>query len=132
MTLIKEADEICTEVSHLPECRGRKYGRELRDRVLEWMERARLDGMNLFEMSRALGIDPKRLDTWRREAAALAATTVPDPEIPRGTAETAMIPVSVRGDDMLPWGPSIAFSVPGGSHRGLALDQALGLLRLFA
>ena len=38
----------------------------------------------------------------------------------------------MRDDELLPFGPMIAFSAPGGYRiEGLTLDQAIGLLRLF-
>jgi len=41
------------------------------------------------------------------------------------------VPVAVR-DDLLPFGPTLSFSAPGGyTIGGLTLDQAIGLLRLF-
>jgi hypothetical protein len=36
-------------------------------------------------------------------------------------------------DELLPFGPMISFTAPGGyTVGGLTLDQAIGLLRLFA
>ncbi len=85
----QEADEIHTDVSGLRKGRGRKYSQDLLDRVLDWMECATDDGMNLFEISRAIGIAPRRLDSWRRRAYERAATTVPEATVPRGSSTRA-------------------------------------------
>lgn len=133
MTLSKEADEIRDVVSRLRKGPGRKYSGSLRKRVLDWMRQAEAEaGMDFAECARALGISMQRLDAWRAEEQRMATTTVPAPEIPRGNATTAMVPVVIHSDDGMPWGPGITFSAPGGYRlEGLTLDQAIGLLRLF-
>jgi len=132
MTLSKEANEIRSEVESLRKGPGRKYSKVLRERVLDWTKRALADGKSEVECALALGIPFQRLDAWHQEERRIAATVVPAPVIPRPTESTALIPVAVR-DDGFPWGPSISFSVPGGYRiEGLTLEQAIGLLRLFA
>jgi hypothetical protein len=131
MTLSKEANEIRSEVQSLRKGRGRKYTKQLRERVLSWIERAIDEGMREVEWMQELGIPLQRLLKWREEEQRIAATIVPEPVIPRGTESTALVPVAIRNDDF-PFGPTISFSAPGGYRiEGLTLDQAIGLLRLF-
>jgi hypothetical protein len=133
MTLSKEAIEIRSEVQALRKGPGRKYTKALRERALSWIKRAVEDGMRMeCDWQEALGIPLPRLIAWRDEERRIAATVVPRPVIPHGTETTALVPIALRDDD-LPFGPMIAFSVPGGYRiEGLTLDQAIGLLRLFA
>lgn len=131
MTLGKEANEIRSEVQSLRKGPGRKYTKALRERVLSWMTRALADGMSDVDCMEALGIPLQRLIRWRDEERVIAATIVPEPIVPRPTESTALVPVAIR-DELLPFGPMIAFSAPGGYRiEGLTLDQAIGLLRLF-
>jgi hypothetical protein len=131
MTLSKEANEIRSEVEALRRGPGRKYSKALRARVLCWLKRAAAEG--LYEPDwLQLGIPIQRLVAWRDEERRIAATVVPDPVIPRPTESTALVPVAMR-DELLPFGPMISFTAPGGyTVGGLTLDQAIGLLRLFA
>lgn len=131
MTLTKEANEIRSEVQSLRKGPGRKYSKALRERVLSWLKRAEAEG--LFERDwLQLGIPLQRLVAWRDEERRIAATVVPEPVIPRPSETTTLVPVALRDDDLLPFGPMISFSAPGGyTIGGLTLDQAIGLLRLF-
>ena len=131
MTLSKEANEIRGEVESLRKGPGRKYTKALRERVLSWLKRAKAEGMCEADWVQ-LGIPLQRLFAWLDEERRIAATIVPEPVIPRPTESTALVPVAIRGDELLPFGPMIAFSAPGGYRiEGLTLDQAIGLLRLF-
>jgi hypothetical protein len=131
MTLTREANEIRSEVEALRKGPGRKYSKALRERVLAWLKRADAEG--LYEPDwLQLGIPIQRLAAWRDEERRIAATVVPDPVIPRPSESTALVPVAMR-DELLPFGPMISFTAPGGyAIGGLTLDQAIGLLRLFA
>ena len=131
MTLTKEPNEIRSEVQSLRKGPGRKYSKALRERVLSWLKRAEAEG--LFERDwLQLGIPLQRLVAWRDEERRIAATVVPEPVIPRPSETTTLVPVALRDDDLLPFGPMISFSAPGGyTIGGLTLDQAIGLLRLF-
>ena len=132
MTLRQEASEIRSEVQALRKGPGRKYTKAFRERVLSWIRRAVEDGMWECDWMEALGIPLPKLIAWRDEERRTAATVVPAPVIPRATELTAFVPIAIRDDDM-PFGPTIAFSVPGGYRiEGLTLEQAIGLLRLFA
>jgi hypothetical protein len=131
MTLSKEASEIRSEVQGLRKGPGRKYTKALRERVLSWIKRAVEDGMRMeCDWQEALGIPLTRLSAWRDDERRIAATVVPRPVVPRATELTALVPIAIDND--MPFGPMIAFSVPGGYRiEGLTLDQAIGLLRLF-
>lgn len=132
MTVNEEAKQIHAEVAALKPGRGRKYTKALRGRVLAWMKRAREDGMFEIEASTAIGVPLTRIEGWRRAERERAATYVPEELAPKGTDETALVPVCMR-DELLPFGPMISFSTPSGYRvEGLSLDQALGLLRAFA
>jgi hypothetical protein len=130
MTLTEEANEIRSEVEALRKGPGRKYSKALRERVLSWLKRA--DDEGLYEADwLQLGIPLPRLMAWREEKR-IAATVVPEPVIPRPTESTSLVPVAMRESELLPFGPMISFSAPGGyTISGLTLDQAIGLLRLF-
>ena len=131
MTLNEEAKQIHAEVVALSPGRGRKYTKELRDRVLTYMERAVEKGLFETEASKLCGVPLTRIDAWRKAERHLAETYVPPPVAPRATSETALVPVMVRDD--FPFGPMISFATPSGYRvEGLTLDQALGLLRAFA
>jgi hypothetical protein len=131
MTLTEEANEIRSEVEALRKGPGRKYSKALRERVLSWLKRA--DDEGLYEADwLQLGIPLPRLMAWREEEKRIAATVVPEPVIPRPTESTSLVPVAMRESELLPFGPMISFSAPGGyTISGLTLDQAFGLLRLF-
>lgn len=132
MKLSKEANEIRNEVQSLRKGPGRKYTKAFRARVLAWIKCAEEEGMREVEWMESLGIPLQRLCAWRDEERRIAATVVPEPVVQRATESTALVPVSVR-DEEWPFGPTISFSVPGGYRiEGLTLDQAIGLLRLFA
>jgi hypothetical protein len=131
MTFNEEAKQIYAEVAALRPGRGRKYTKQLRERVLDWMRRAREEGLFEIEASKRIGVPLTRIEDWRAADREKANTLVPMPIVPRATDETALVPVYVR--DESPFGPSIAFSTPSGYRvDGLSLDQALGLLRAFA
>src|SRR5262245_32326016 len=122
MTLSKEANEIRSVVQSLRKGPGRKYSKTLKARVLAWMERALDEDWREVECMEAIGIPLQRLLKWREEAQRIAATVVPAPVIPRPTDSTALVPVAIRGDDSLPFGPGISFSAPGGYRiEGLTL-----------
>src|SRR5688572_22629579 len=106
MTQSKEASEIRSEVASLRKGPGRKYTKELRERVLAWFERALASGTREVECQEALGIPLQRLLKWREEALREAATVVPLPAVPRGTDSPAMMRVDIH--DQLPFGPLIA------------------------
>jgi hypothetical protein len=62
MTLSKEANEIRSEVQSLRKGRGRKYTKQLRERVLSWIEWAIDEGMREVEWMQELGIPLQRLE----------------------------------------------------------------------
>ncbi len=131
MSLSREASEIRSEVQSLRQGPGRKYSRALRERVLAWLKRAEAEG--LYEPDwLQLGIPLQRLIAWRDEERRNSATVVPAPVVPRPTESTALVPVAVHDSELLPFGPGLSFSAPGGyTIGGLTLEQAIGLLRLF-
>jgi len=117
MTLSKEANEIRSEVQSLRKGPGRKYSKALRQRVVSWLKRALDEGMLETQCMEALGMPLQRLIAWRDEEQRIAAFVVPEPVIPRQTETTALVPVAMRDDELLPFGPMIAFSAPGGDPR---------------
>ena len=131
MTFNEEAKQIHAEVAALKPGRGRKYTKQLRERVLDWMRRAREEGLFEIEASKQIGVPLTRIEGWRAADREKANSIVPLPIVPRATSETALVPVCIR--DESPFGPMISFSTPSGYRvEGLSLDQALGLLRAFA
>jgi hypothetical protein len=131
MELNEEAKQLRAEVSALNPGRGRKYPKAFRERVLRWMERSQEEDLLQSEAVTAIGVSPVRIEAWRVAERHLMETYVPPPIAPRATANTALVPVTIR--DEFPFGPMISFSTPSGYRvEGLTLDQALGLLRAFA
>ncbi|CAN5903427.1 hypothetical protein BH11MYX2_BH11MYX2_28300 [soil metagenome] len=56
MTFNEEAKQINAEVAALRPGRGRKYTKQLRGRVLDWMRRAREEGLFELEASKRIGV----------------------------------------------------------------------------
>jgi hypothetical protein len=131
MTFNEEAKQIHAEVAALKPGRDRKYTKQLRERVLDWMQQARDEGLFEIEASRRIGVPLTRIEGWRAADRERANTIVPVLSAPRATSETALVPVCIC--DESPFGPSLCFWTPSGYRiEGLSFDQALGLLRAFA
>ena len=96
MTLNEEAKQIRAEVSALNPGRGRKYPKAFRERVLRWMERAQEEGLLQSEAVTAIGVSPVRIEAWRVAERHLMETYVPPPIAPRATANTALVPITIR------------------------------------
>ena len=126
-----QIDTVEGDHPDVPEAPWLRPPRKPRERVLSWLKRADAEGL-LERDWLQLGSPPQRLIAWRDEERRIAATVVPEPVIPRPTESTALVPVAVRDAELLPFGPMISFSAPGGDTiGGLTMDQAIGLLRLF-
>src|SRR5262245_44357429 len=107
MTVSEEAKEIRSEVARLKPKRGRKYKQVFRRRVVDWYARALDSGMLAGDCVQATGLSLVVIEKWRDAERMLAATVVPKPTVPRATESTALVPVTIRGDE-LPFGPTIS------------------------
>lgn len=119
MTISDEGRKLRAEILRLgSDHRSRRYPPELRNQILEWVERARLAGYRESECGNELGVTTKRFATWRAKQHA--------------SSSKALVRVKLRNE--LPYEPSmLAFVAPNG-HRieGLSLQQATALLREFS
>jgi len=130
MTLLDEAKQIRNDVLHLREGAGRRFGAKLRGQILDWVARAEESGMKLPEACRAVGVMTQRINDWRRGRPRDRPTSR-SAQKPSGDA-LAMVPVTVREATRAEVG-RITFGMPSGhTISGLTLDQAIGLLRVFA
>src|SRR5688500_3942804 len=115
MGIADEASRLRVEVIRLGTATGRRYSsRNLRQRILRWVERAKRSGMSERDCSERLGIPQRQFHRWR---------------VAEGAPEQALVPVEVASDESRNEG-SIAFVSPNGYRiEGLTIGQAIVLLR---
>lgn len=117
MTLADEGNRLRLEILRLGDSTSRRYPPEIRGRILDWVERAKLGGMSKTECSDLLGVPMQRVAAWR-------AQLEPMPK--------ALVPVEVRQEAETP-ARSLSFVAPSG-HRieGVSISEAVSLLRAFS
>lgn len=118
MTIIDEGQRLRMEIVRLgSDHRARRYPRELRRRILGWVERAIQTGLRERQCADQLGLSTRRLAVWRKQ-------------IEAGDTK-ALVRVAVRDESTAD--VTVAFVTPTG-HRieGLTLEQAKALLLEFS
>lgn len=123
MTLSEEGNRLRLEIVRLGEPSKRKFPDELRKRILDWVSRSKVEGMNESECGDVLDIPRQRFTVWRGPTRRAAR--------PKPADVTALVPVEIR-EEPKPFGP-LSFVAPSG-HRveGLTIGEAIALLRAFA
>ena len=118
MTLAEEGNRLRLEILRLGDPRKRQYPEELRAKILDWVERSKLDGTNEDSCAETLDVPRQRFSSWRSWRRSVRT-------------QKALVPVEIR-DEGKPFGP-LAFVAPSG-HRieGLTIGEAIALLRAFA
>ncbi len=116
MTLAEEGNRLRLEILRLGDSTSRRYPPEVRVRILDWVDRAKREGMSRTECSDVLGVPMQRLAAWRAEI----------PPMPK-----ALVPVEVREE--MATACALSFVAPSG-HRieGLSIAEAVALLRAFS
>lgn len=115
-----------SEVAKLRPDKRRRYGVELRRRILDWVSRAGAIGVPELECSKAIGVKTWRFTLWRRIE---ARSPKPEPELAR--EPLALVPIEMPVT--LPMHSGISVVAPSGYRvEGLALDQVAALLRALA
>ena len=118
MTIADEGKQLKSEVAKLRPDKRRRYPGELRGRILDWVARAEVAGLPIYECGRMLGINTWRFQLWRQEV--------------RGLEEKqplALVPIETP----LPLASMVVVVAPSG-HRveGLSLQQVALLLQELA
>src|SRR5438132_14435574 len=67
MTIADEGKQLKSEVAKLRPDKRRRYPAELRRRILDWVARAEVEGLPIYECGRALGINTWRFQLWREK-----------------------------------------------------------------
>lgn len=126
MTIIEQGKQLRSEVAKLRPDKRRRYGVELRRRILDWVSRAGAIGVPELECSKAIGVKTWRFTLWRRIE---ARSPKPEPEL--APEPLALVPIEMPVT--LPMHSGISVVAPSGYRvEGLALDQVAALLREFA
>ena len=120
MTILEEGKQIRNEAAKLRHDRRRRYPAGLKERILDWVERAMATGMRRFECGQVLGIKSWRLKTWQQgdagmelEAETLALVPIETPSVALTAGPTVVTPSGYRVE-------------------GLAIEQIATLLRELA
>ncbi len=123
MTLADEGNRLRLEIVRLGDPRKRPYPDELRKRILDWVGRSKLEGINEGACADVLDIPRQRFTTWRGSTWRAR---------PRSAGEaTKLVPVEIR-EEAKPFGP-LSFVAPSGYRiEGLTIGEAIALLRAFA
>jgi len=120
MRLLDEGKRLRAEVAVLPRGRGRKYPRQLRHRILDWVGRALAKGLTETDCGDALGIPMHRFEMWRESDRASETASVP------AETPTELVPVEVSG---LSPGGLVLVAPSGDRVEGLTVEQAIALLK---
>lgn len=128
MTIIEQGKQLRSEVAKLRPDKRRRYGVDLRRRILDWVSRASAVGVPELECSRVIGVKPWRFKLWRRSE---ARSPKPEPEPEVAPEPLALVPIEMAVT--LPMHSGISVIAPSGYRvEGLALDQVAALLRELA
>jgi transposase-like protein len=99
MTTSEEEQQLRLEVARLRPDKRRRYGDDLRERILAWVDRSVSEGQFESDCARALGIKTWRFVSWRRRAmqrdAALESITLVQVETP--SAASGLVVVTPAG-----------------------------------
>jgi hypothetical protein len=121
MTITDEGKQLRIEVSKLRPDKRRRYGADLRGRILGWVDRAVASGMLEVDCSRLLGIKGYRFTLWRRSKERPAKVE---------RESLALVPID---SPPVPMASGLAFVTPSGYRvEGLGLDHIVALLRELA
>lgn len=120
MTITDEARQIRSAVAKLRPDKRRRYGEQLRARILGWVAQVEADGGSEAECASFLGIRCWRFRTWRQQA------TGAD----RQPAGLALVPIETPA--MLVASPLALIAPSGHRIEGLSLEQAVAALRELA
>ena len=123
MTITEEARDLRGRLVKLRPGRGKRYPPLLRQRVLDWVERAKESGLLEYDCQKLLGIPQHRFELWRQSF----RRQEPEPK--------ALVRIEV-GEKEAPTSTVIGFvsfvSPLGYRIEGLTLAQAVTLFRSFA
>lgn len=117
MKITDEARRLRSEVSKLRPDNRRRYGEELRARILDWVARVEAGGGSAIECSRFLGIKKWRFQMWRFGVAGVE----PDPD------PTSLVPIEIA-DTSAPRS-LVLISRSGYRIEGLSMEQVIVVLR---
>ena len=99
MTILEEGKQIRSEAAKLRRDRRRRYPPGLKQRIVDWVERAMATGMRRFECGQVLGIKSWRLKTWQQgddgmeiEAETLALVPIETPNVALTSGPTVVTP----------------------------------------
>lgn len=124
MRLIDEGRRLRAEVALLPKGRGRKYPRQLRHRILDWVGRSLAKGLTETDCGDALGIPMHRFEMWREQERAKEDGSAPPP------APTELVPVEVTDASKgASAGGVVLVAVSGDRVEGLSIEQVIELLK---
>jgi hypothetical protein len=130
MTIDDEGKQLRTEIAKLRPDKRRRYGATLRARILAWVDRAGVAGVDEVECARRLHVKTWRFILWRRRADLVAEREQAEQPAHGERAPLALVPVEVPA---LLTAATITLVAPSGYRiEGLALDQAAALLRELA
>jgi hypothetical protein len=132
MTIADEAATFHPEISKLRTDKARRYPAELKQRILEWANRAMTLGIDAEGCARLLGITRgSRITKWQqaankkktKAALSMAAGSKPDDKV------VTLVPVAVEPRDV----GQLVLLTPGG-HRieGLSFEQVRELLTVLS
>ncbi len=117
MTISDEGKQLRSEIAKLRPDKRRRYGEELRSRILDWIMRCNAEGMADAECAKVIGIKAYRILMWRRYAARMA-----DEDRER----LALVPI----DSTPLTSPQLTLTTPSGYRVvGLSVSQLVLLLR---
>lgn len=119
MRITDEARELRNQVTKLRPDKRRRYGEDLRRRILHWIARVEAEGGSEIDCSKYLGIKTWRFRTWRQSEARKETTH----------ESMALVPIDTSG--MMP--SAIVLVAPSGYRiEGVSLTQVVALLRELA
>jgi hypothetical protein len=129
MTIQDEAKKVRRSISKLTAGKKRRFSPALRGRILDWIDRAKADGLRDADCSRLLGVAATQFNAWRP-----IAPTVPF-ELPMDwrvePINRDLVPIQIPAGIELTTG--VAVTSPRGFRvEGLNLEQAYALLREFS
>ncbi len=120
MTITEEARELRARLVKLRPGRGKRYPPLLRQRVLDWVERAKESGLLEYDCQKLLGIPQHRFELWRQSF----RRQEPEPK--------ALVQIEVKDETPVVAPTSVAFVSPLGYRiEGLTVAQAVTLFRSF-
>jgi hypothetical protein len=130
MTIQNEAKKIRRSIPRLKAGEKRRFTPKLRARILDWIDRAKADGLRDADCSRLLGIAATQFNAWRSSSQAIVPFELPmDWRVEPITRD--LVPIQIPAGIELTSGV-VVVSPRGFRVEGLNLEQAYALLREFS